>query len=129
MNLDLKNQVSNVNFYLFNWLLSYYKSLLFVEVPTEWLRMWLAAKPKKEFDLPKPNIYLTTDFSILPPDTVHPEYPEKILNTPLLELFYRKDQKFHMPYAFYYYYFISPIVLESAYKLVLMIPCRCYANS
>lgn len=70
----------------------------------------------KEFSLPAPNPYITKDFSILPDSPNLPNYPQKVFKTEVLELWYKQDNKFKFPIAFYNFYFITPIVKESAMK-------------
>lgn len=70
------------------------------------------ATPLKEFSLPRPNEFLTENFTILDEDIDHPEYPEKVLSTPVVEVWYRKDQKFKLPVAYYHFYFINPMGLD-----------------
>ncbi|XP_052738934.1 nardilysin [Bicyclus anynana] len=38
-----------------------------IDVPPEWLERWLSVKPYVQFDLPEKNIYLTTNFDLVPP--------------------------------------------------------------
>ncbi|KAJ3666562.1 hypothetical protein Zmor_001999 [Zophobas morio] len=82
-------------------------------IPDRWLKTWRKAAPRKEFDLPKPNVFLTEDFTILEEDEKHPEYPEKVLGTEVVELWHRKDQKFKLPIAYYNFYFINPKTIET----------------
>lgn len=77
------------------------------------MEKWKKAVAIPQFQLPEPNIYLTTDFSLLPIVDNNPEYPEKILKTQQVEVWYRKDQKFSLPMGYYYFYFISPKSIES----------------
>jgi nardilysin len=83
------------------------------DIPGEWLKKWEKASPLKEFNLPSPNIFLTEDFTILDEDENHPDYPEKILSSELAEIWYRKDQKFKLPKAYYVLYLINPVALET----------------
>lgn len=78
------------------------------------MEYWLNAEALSEFILPEPNVFLTTDFTILPKGLNLPDYPEKIMDTPIIELWYRKDQKFELPVAYYYYYLITPLSMNSA---------------
>ncbi|EFA00999.2 Insulin-degrading enzyme-like Protein [Tribolium castaneum] len=82
------------------------------DIPNEWLKKWQKATPLKEFSLPAPNQFLTENFTILDEEENHAEYPEKILSTPLVEVWYRKDQKFKLPIAYYNFYFINPMGLD-----------------
>ncbi|GLV32816.1 Nardilysin [Carabus blaptoides fortunei] len=85
------------------------------DIPVEWIENWSQAKPMECFSLPEENKFLTTNFDILDlSNTVVPTYPEKIVDSKLIELWYKPDNKFKLPNAFMYYYFISPMVRESA---------------
>ncbi|XP_045474818.1 nardilysin-like [Harmonia axyridis] len=90
------------------------------EIPPEWIDRWQNAKPDPDMNLPLPNQFLTTDFELLPDEPDIPEYPEKILETPQVELWYRKDQKFKLPVAHYHFYLISPLAVESALSICKM---------
>lgn len=89
---------------------------LISEIPDEWVQKWKTAKPDPEMNLPPPNPFLTTDFALLPEEIDIPEYPQKILDTALVELWYKKDQKFKLPTANYHFYLISPLAVESAVR-------------
>ncbi|KAL3267874.1 hypothetical protein HHI36_007015, partial [Cryptolaemus montrouzieri] len=84
------------------------------DIPLEWIERWKNAQPESDMNLPPPNPFLTTDFTLLPEEQNNPEYPEKVLETPIMEVWYKKDQKFKLPIACYYLYLISPLVAESA---------------
>lgn len=92
-------------------------NLIGVEIPANWIELWSQAKPKECFSLPEKNKFLTTNFDILDlSNTVVPTYPEKIVDSNVVELWYKPDNKFKLPNAFMYYYFISPMAQESALK-------------
>ncbi|KAJ8952796.1 hypothetical protein NQ318_008113, partial [Aromia moschata] len=91
-----------------------------MEIPEVWMKRWQSVSPYPDLDLPPPNPYLTTDFSILSDSKNHLDYPEKLIDTPFLEMWYRKDQKFKLPLAYYYFYLISPMALESASSPVML---------
>ncbi|KAF2885664.1 hypothetical protein ILUMI_20515 [Ignelater luminosus] len=90
------------------------------DIPESWMKKWLSAEPVLEFALPEPNPFLTEDFNLLPNENNIPEYPQKIMQGSLVELWYRKDQKFGLPMAYYYYYLITPLALESAESACMM---------
>ena len=75
--------------------------------------MWQHVKCGENFSLPKPNQFLTNDFSLLPEESNEIKYPVQIYAEEAVELWYRKDQKFNLPNAFFYYYIINPELLES----------------
>ncbi|XP_063912496.1 nardilysin-like isoform X1 [Zophobas morio] len=90
------------------------------DIPEQWLKKWQEASPLREFALPSSNIFLTEDFTILQEDEQHPKYPEKILSTDLVELWYRKDQKFKLPIAYYNFYFINPVAIQTPKSAALL---------
>ncbi|KAG8436909.1 hypothetical protein GDO86_007845 [Hymenochirus boettgeri] len=61
-----------------------------------------------------------TDFSIKPSDIPDTDYPQRILNTELGCLWYKKDNKFKIPKAFVRLHLISPEVKKSPESLVLL---------
>ncbi|CAH1155362.1 unnamed protein product [Phaedon cochleariae] len=83
------------------------------DIPEEWLIKWENTEPYPDLAFPPPNPYLTSDFSLLPETVDHPDYPVKVTGTPLVEMWYRKDQKFKLPIAYYNFYLISPKSVES----------------
>lgn len=83
------------------------------EIPSEWIKKWKNIQILDELKLPEPNIYLTTDFSLVENNQVVPDYPERIYKTPMMELWYRLDNKFKLPLAYINFYFITPSSLES----------------
>nr|CAI5844579.1 unnamed protein product [Callosobruchus analis] len=90
------------------------------EIPADWIEKWKSVEPYPEFNIPSPNPFLTTDFSILEKHDNHPEYPERLFHNPLFEIWYRQDQKFGLPLAYYYLYLISPLSIKSARSNALL---------
>lgn len=89
-----------------------------VPFPEKWQKIWREAKPYAEFALPPPNPFITTDFTILydkEKDKV-PELPQNLLQTETGELWFRQDDRFLLPIAFYYFYFTSPVAKGTAEK-------------
>lgn len=81
---------------------------LIKDIPKDWINDWREVKVYPDFHLPHPNQFLTNNFDLLPNTNNLPEYPTKILNTDIVELWYRKDQKFNLPIAYYYFHLITP---------------------
>lgn len=71
--------------------------------------------------MPQPNTFITTDFSLVKEDSVHPQCPEKIVDSEKINLWYRKDQLFKLPNAYYFYYLITPLVSRDCERLILYI--------
>ncbi|KAF5276282.1 hypothetical protein FQA39_LY06631 [Lamprigera yunnana] len=91
-----------------------------MEIPTEWMDCWKKPQKIPSFSLPKPNLYITTDFTILPKIKSKSKYPNKIMSTPIIELWYRKDEHFELPVAYYYYYLISPSAIKDSLSSCLI---------
>ncbi|XP_060528404.1 nardilysin-like [Cylas formicarius] len=83
------------------------------EIPQDWKKQWKIVKPYPELSVPPPNTYITHDFTILPEIVNNPEYPSKILDNSFVELWYRRDQKFKLPIAYYYFYLINVMSIKS----------------
>lgn len=85
-----------------------------MDMPAKWIELWEKAEPFLEFALPEPNPFIPDDFTIFyePGNTV-PKYPTKILDNDSGELWFRQDDKFLLPNAYYKFYFISPQVNAS----------------
>ncbi|XP_017771798.1 PREDICTED: nardilysin-like isoform X2 [Nicrophorus vespilloides] len=90
------------------------------DIPNKWLETWTNVEPYPEFSLPSPNRFLTTNFSLLPKTGTNPEYPVKVLDNSKVELWYKVDEKFDTPTAFYFYNLISPIAMESPTNATMM---------
>ncbi|CAH2052158.1 unnamed protein product, partial [Iphiclides podalirius] len=43
------------------------------EIPQQWLQRWLSAQPYSNFHLPEENVYLTSDFGLVPPAEAYVE--------------------------------------------------------
>lgn len=88
-----------------------------IDMPEKWISLWKNATPLPEFALPESNPFITDDFSILyQKTTILPEYPTKILDNDLCELWFRQDDKFLRPTACYEFYFMTPVVISSVDK-------------
>lgn len=88
------------------------------DVPTDWSEAWTGPKTMHEFKLPEPNVYIPKDLTILyNPDTMSvPAHPEKIMENDICELWYRQDNRFFLPVAYYNFYFISPMAMGNIEK-------------
>ncbi|XP_058827412.1 nardilysin-like isoform X2 [Topomyia yanbarensis] len=88
------------------------------DVPQEWKDLWNNAKIIPELQLQERNHYISTDFTILTDKndlgvTQTPPFPEKILENELCELWFRQDNVFKLPISMMYFYFVSPMSLQS----------------
>lgn len=87
------------------------------DMPEKWMALWNNVKPYTDFHLPEPNPFIADDFTLLYDNsTVLPKYPVKILENDICELWHRQDDKFLLPHACYYFYFISPIAKSTTKK-------------
>ncbi|XP_049879073.1 nardilysin-like [Pectinophora gossypiella] len=48
------------------------------EIPKDWMDRWLNAAPFPAFHLPEKNIYITTDFEVIPPAQIYLDEAERI---------------------------------------------------
>uniref|UniRef100_A0A6I8P7N4 Nardilysin convertase n=1 Tax=Ornithorhynchus anatinus TaxID=9258 RepID=A0A6I8P7N4_ORNAN len=90
------------------------------EIERSWRELWDSDfKLNPELHLPAENKYIATDFALKTPDCPEAEYPVKIESTPRGCLWYKKDNKFKIPKAYIRFHLISPLVQQSAEKVVL----------
>ncbi|KAK7789977.1 hypothetical protein R5R35_006809 [Gryllus longicercus] len=92
----------------------------YTDVPSTWLETWRKAEPDPSFTLPPANIFLTENFDLIKSPEPVPKYPYKILQDKLMEVWYRPDNKFQLPIAYIYFYFISPLPLASPLSCVML---------
>lgn len=88
------------------------------DIPSDWAEAWEKPKIMDDFKLPVPNVFIPKDLTILyNPDTMEvPPHPEKIMESDVCELWYRQDDRFLLPVAYYYFYFMSPMARGSVEK-------------
>nr|CAD7462005.1 unnamed protein product [Timema tahoe] len=91
-----------------------------LEIPTDWLESWKKAEPHPSFTLPQPNIFIPRDLSLVPLEDIVEPYPVKIHHDEQSEVWFRRDVKFKQPIAYYYYYFISPLLQVSPQNWVML---------
>nr|CAD7434022.1 unnamed protein product [Timema monikensis] len=90
------------------------------EIPTDWLESWKKVEPHPSFTLPQPNIFIPGDLSVVPLEDIVEPYPVKIHHNEQSEVWFRRDVKFKQPIAYYYYYFISPLLQVSPQNRVML---------
>lgn len=90
------------------------------DVPQEWASAWANLTPDPYFDVPQPNKYIATDFSLKEESEYQLELPVQVHNTGCYRLWYKKDNKFKVPRACVYFQLISPVLHMSAENAVLM---------
>ncbi|CAL1679211.1 unnamed protein product [Lasius platythorax] len=91
-----------------------------VEIPPEWIDRWKTIKPLLDFHLPSSNIFLSSDFTLIPLPKDIPIYPVKIHKDTISEIWYRPDPKFRLPECYMYFHFVSPLGFQSPENAVLM---------
>ncbi|KAJ9601642.1 hypothetical protein L9F63_000175, partial [Diploptera punctata] len=86
------------------------------DIPNDWRETWRNAKPDESFKMPEPNIFLTSNFDILPITEAdkNVQYPVKIHYNELCEVWYRRDVIFKLPVAYMNFYLISPLSLSTS---------------
>lgn len=86
-----------------------------IDYPSKWHALFRNAEAYPDFKLPPPNSYIATDFSISynKEKSTVTEHPKKIFENSIGELWYRQDDRFLLPIAYYYIYFISPVARGS----------------
>ncbi|GJQ75861.1 hypothetical protein Trydic_g17927 [Trypoxylus dichotomus] len=89
------------------------------DVPDAWKEKWSNVSVYPDFALPSENPYLTNDFSILPDHPYLSKYPEKVFKNDTLELWFKQDNKFKFPIGYYHFYFITPLIAQSAINACL----------
>ncbi|KAF7265302.1 hypothetical protein GWI33_021290 [Rhynchophorus ferrugineus] len=90
------------------------------DIPEGWMSQWKNARRNEELSIPPPNSFITKDFSILPDIENNPDYPKKILANSLMEVWYRRDLKFKLPVAYYYFFLVTPLAAQDAKHACLL---------
>lgn len=86
-------------------------------MPEKWIALWNNPRTFKELHMPEPNPYIADDFTIFYDGNQEvPKYPVKLMDTDVCELWYRQDDKFLLPDACLYFYFMTPQALSSVKK-------------
>lgn len=96
-----------------------------IKMPEEWKDLWKNTKILSDFIFPEPNNYIANDFRIWYKENdennfLSMPYPRKIMDSDVCELWYRQDDKFLLPEAYMYFYFITPLPLENVKNAVLL---------
>ncbi|XP_055626814.1 nardilysin-like isoform X2 [Toxorhynchites rutilus septentrionalis] len=96
-----------------------------IDMPQKWKNLWENTTDIPELKLQEKNNYISTNFTILA--TSHdgsqtneiPQFPEKVMDNEICELWYRLDSKFNLPSALMYFYLISPLPLRDPQSATL----------
>ncbi|XP_044007483.1 nardilysin-like [Aphidius gifuensis] len=81
------------------------------KIPEDWINNWKTIEPLPSFHLPEPNKFVTDDFTLIPIE--NQEYPKKIHQDNLSEIWYKPDAKFRLPECYINYLLISPLIHNS----------------
>lgn len=84
-----------------------------VDFPHEWEELWKAREVIPELYMPEKNEFVPSNFEILEPSPVIYPTPQKIIDTDVIELWHRQDDKFFLPHAHIYFYFMNDFVQKS----------------
>ncbi|KAH1009982.1 nardilysin isoform X1 [Dendroctonus ponderosae] len=90
------------------------------DIPEEWMHQWKNCPLLPELSLPAPNTFITSDFALLPDISNNSEYPRKVMDSPLVELWYRRDMHFKLPVAHYYFQLISSLSLYDCKSICML---------
>ncbi|KYQ54446.1 Nardilysin [Trachymyrmex zeteki] len=81
---------------------------------------WKSIKPLPDFHLPLQNIFLTSDFFLIPIPAEVSKYPVKVHNDRVSEIWYRPDPKFCLLECYMNFQFISPLKFQSPKNAALI---------
>uniref|UniRef100_A0A1B6BXU5 Nardilysin n=1 Tax=Clastoptera arizonana TaxID=38151 RepID=A0A1B6BXU5_9HEMI len=69
------------------------------DIPSKWVQSWKDVEVTNKFHLPDPNPFITSNFILLTPPNNKTEYPDKIYEDDVIELWYKQDSTFKLPTA------------------------------
>ncbi|XP_018306507.1 LOW QUALITY PROTEIN: nardilysin-like [Mycetomoellerius zeteki] len=95
-----------------------------IEVPKEWIERWKSIEPLPDFHLPLPNIFLPSDFSLIPISAKVPKYPVKLYSNSISEVWYRPNPKFRLSKCHMNMHLISSLGFQSSENAALIRPYR-----
>lgn len=87
--------------------------------PSDWRQLWSSSATIEALRLPARNPYVASNFDLIE-HTEIPRGPVKLLDTPVVELWFRPDDKFLLPHAFQYFYFKSDVCRRDATSMALL---------
>ncbi|XP_041451243.1 nardilysin-like [Drosophila obscura] len=90
-----------------------------IPMPAKWKELWLKSKSKRiaELFLPEANPFVAHDFTLFWNEQGKPKlppYPKRLVKTDTCELWFRQDDKFGKPQAYLCFFFITPLLRQSA---------------
>ncbi|KAH8338656.1 hypothetical protein KR059_011100, partial [Drosophila kikkawai] len=93
-----------------------------IPMPSKWETLWQKPPVLKELALPKPNPFITTDFTLHWKQAGQPHIsrsPKSLMKNDLGELWFRQDNIFQLPEGYINLYFITPLVQQSVENYML----------
>lgn len=95
-----------------------------IDFPENIRKIWKDRQLSSEFYIPLPNEFICSNFEIVyKPQENHESHhvilPEKIIDNQKIELWYKLDNKFLLPYGFINCYLETPNTFKSARNMVL----------
>jgi len=90
------------------------------DISSEWKDAWLKTDLVSEFHLPEENKFIADDTSLRDSDIEPSKFPVKLVSDSLGELFFKKDEGFKQPRAYFYYLLRSPMQLESLENSIML---------
>jgi len=90
------------------------------DVSSAWKDSWQQTNLSSEFHLPEENMFITDDTSLRDADIEPSKFPVKLVEDSLGELFFKKDEGFKQPRAYFYYLLRSPLQLESLENSIML---------
>ncbi|CAL1531836.1 unnamed protein product [Lymnaea stagnalis] len=78
----------------------------------------LTLSPNPELQLPDPNPYIATDFSLVK-FKKSTKYPVVVMSQAGIRMWFKKDNKYHMPTSYIYFHFISSAISRSPQNVAL----------
>ncbi|XP_013403642.1 insulin-degrading enzyme [Lingula anatina] len=79
------------------------------KIPGELIQMWENVDYHENLKLPQKNQFIATDFNIVPREKEATSSPQVIVETPLSRLWFKQDDTFLLPKAYYAFELNSPL--------------------
>ncbi|XP_018368701.1 PREDICTED: nardilysin-like [Trachymyrmex cornetzi] len=96
------------------------KEHLYIEISKDYIEHWKSIDPLPNFHLPLKNVFIASDFSLIPIPEKVPKYPVKIYNDRISEIWYCPNLKFRLPKCYMNFQFVSSIGVQSPKNAVIM---------
>ncbi|KYN11880.1 Nardilysin, partial [Trachymyrmex cornetzi] len=93
-----------------------------IEIPEKWIERWKSIEPLPDFNLPLPNTFITSDFSLISMPAEMPKYPIQLHKDDISEIWYGP---FDLPRCSMNFHFVSSLERQSLKNVALM---KMYCN-